>query len=295
MFETNPSLIYDAEDGGLPSSPVPLVLIHDGGGTCFSYWCLNPIARTLYGIHNPHYHSGKTWSGGIPEMARHYVALLRRVVSRGPLILGGWSLGGLIALEMAHVLEQDSLLRVVGIVMVDSICPRAFKVVSDVPVVPYKQEWGPNTKEETKICVERCFNEARKMVGQYELPVWRPDMPPTDKRDEPQAGESRDDPLLGGRSSTGLGSSVVSGPPPVILLRAMESVPVPENAVGHVDVARDDRLLGWGEYRADLVRQVVDIPGHHFNIFAMQHIDTVSEKLRKACQTLETSAHTGAF
>lgn len=36
--DENPGLIYEAEDGPDPlhCSHTPLVLIHDGGGTCFS-------------------------------------------------------------------------------------------------------------------------------------------------------------------------------------------------------------------------------------------------------------------
>lgn len=40
--DENPGLIYEAEDGPDPlhCSSIPLVLIHDGGGTCFS--CMQP-------------------------------------------------------------------------------------------------------------------------------------------------------------------------------------------------------------------------------------------------------------
>lgn len=41
--DENPGLIYEAEDGPDPlhCSQTPLVLIHDGGGTCFS--CTHPL------------------------------------------------------------------------------------------------------------------------------------------------------------------------------------------------------------------------------------------------------------
>lgn len=42
--DENPGLIYEAEDGPDPlhCSQTPLVLIHDGGGTCFS--CMQPLS-----------------------------------------------------------------------------------------------------------------------------------------------------------------------------------------------------------------------------------------------------------
>ena len=36
----------------------------------------------------------------------------------------GWSLGGCIALEMAHLLQEDVEIHVQGLVMVDSIYPK---------------------------------------------------------------------------------------------------------------------------------------------------------------------------
>ena len=38
-------------------------------------------------------------------MAAHYVAALRSVRPEGPYLLGGWSLGGIIAFEMAQQLQ----------------------------------------------------------------------------------------------------------------------------------------------------------------------------------------------
>ena len=87
-MEQNPALVQVA-----PSSKqgaAPLILIHDGGGTTFSYHCLKPLHRTVYAIHNPRFYSGRIWAGGITAMAEVYVEMIRSVVpSRGSLILGG--------------------------------------------------------------------------------------------------------------------------------------------------------------------------------------------------------------
>jgi Thioesterase domain len=68
---------------------VPLVLIHDGGGTTFSYQCLGSLQRTVYGIRNPRFYSGRAWAGGIAAMARVYADLIRSVVTSGKVLLGG--------------------------------------------------------------------------------------------------------------------------------------------------------------------------------------------------------------
>ena len=87
----NPALIYP----GLPTlyrgrPRTPLVLLHDGGGTTFSYHCLDPTSRPLYGVHNAHFDEGGWWEGGIPEMATHYIGLLKKALpTGGDILLGG--------------------------------------------------------------------------------------------------------------------------------------------------------------------------------------------------------------
>src|SRR4051812_48165028 len=120
MFEiTNPSLIQQGPKAPPWKKVAPLVLIHDGGGTVFRYHCLGELERTTYAIANPRYATKETWEGGIPEVARHYFKLIKTIIPRGKLILGGWSLGGLISLEIARLVADDASLSLVGIVMVD--------------------------------------------------------------------------------------------------------------------------------------------------------------------------------
>lgn len=279
--DENPSLIFEAEDGGDPlhASDVPLVLTHDGGGTCFAYCCLNPLGRPVYAIRNPHFYSGAPWPGGIPEMARHYVGLVRAAVPRGRLLLGGWSLGGILSLEMARLLADDPCYHVLGIVMVDSVCPLVFRRAGPVPgaspdgprrVAPFRGQFGPSTKPETIERVSRCFTEARAAVAAYRLPSW------------PRAGEGAGP---GGGAVIGRG-----GRPPAILLRAGEAVPVEPGEISFVDTARGERTLGWDDYRENLFLDIADVPGHHFNVFAFEHIDNITVKLAEACTKLESTA-----
>lgn len=84
----NPSLIQHAAAW---ESSVPLILIHDGGGSTFSYYLLPSLQRTVYAIHNPRLFSGRPWAGGIPAMARAYLDLIRMALPSGKVFLGGKS------------------------------------------------------------------------------------------------------------------------------------------------------------------------------------------------------------
>jgi thioesterase domain-containing protein len=289
MFDSQPSLIQGGNpfEIGKPNNnasssgqdPTPLILIHDGGGTIFSYYCLGNLApptRLVYGIANPRYETGGSFAGGLPEMAREYLQYIKSVIPHGgDAIIGGWSLGGLIAVEIAALFaaEEHKSVNVVGILMVDSVCPLVAPGQPAMPVVPHVVQWSERTKQETKEKVTRCFTEARRMVGEWEMPrVWA---------SEAGGGGAKDNPASAKRPPP---------PPPVVLVRATEAVPVPEGleGVSRVDVHRSDRQLGWGYYRKDLITKVIDIPGHHFSIFNTEPaLELTTEAVKRALREIE--------
>ncbi|KAL1841013.1 hypothetical protein VTJ49DRAFT_7529 [Mycothermus thermophilus] len=267
-----PALPEDASTLSWDEKVTPLLLIHDGGGTTFSYYCLGNIGRLVYGIANPRYHSGAAWEGGIPEMARHYIGMLKLGLPRSDgtkrVILGGWSLGGMIALEMARQLaaNKDASLSVVGVVMIDTPCPFAPLPIPAPRVVQHVVEWGPLTREDTKRKVQRCFADALRVLGQWTLPEWA-DAAQQDGRCEKE---------------------VPHPPPPVVLIRATGMVPVVEPGVARVDIHRSDPQLGWGRYRKHLVRRAIDVPGNHYNLFQTEEtLETVTKAIQQACAGLE--------
>ncbi|HSP78046.1 MAG TPA: alpha/beta fold hydrolase, partial [Myxococcaceae bacterium] len=86
----------------------PLFLVHGGGGSALTYTelarHLGP-QRPVYGLSAPGLDGGEKLPASVEEMARHYLAQVRTVQPEGPYLLGGWSFGGLVALEMAQQLR----------------------------------------------------------------------------------------------------------------------------------------------------------------------------------------------
>jgi thioesterase domain-containing protein len=268
METANPVLIQNPPPGTRGRHAIPLVLIHDGGGTIFSYYFLDDISRRLYAVSDPRFNTDKKWEGGITEMATHYSRLIKAAVPRGQIILGGWSLGGLTAVNVARLLADDPALDVVGLIFIDTICPMPpqGKTWDDVewpaPVKQREIEWSPKTREDMRVVIERTFAESTKMAW-----AWGP-----------QAPSWRDD---SGRELT---------PPPAILLRAQEKVPV-EGGMVLVDIWRDDhRLLGWNHYRNKFISRVLDIPGNHYGAFDKENLFTLSEQLKTALKTIDELA-----
>src|SRR5207245_3324372 len=114
------------------------VLVQLTEGTNRSFFCVHPagayvfcytaLARYL-GPNQPFYGVQSLLTGehcnSLEDMAQHYVAAIQTVQPQGPYLLGGWSLGGGIAFEMAqqlHGQRQDVPL----LPILDSDAPRLY-------------------------------------------------------------------------------------------------------------------------------------------------------------------------
>ncbi|RKI10859.1 non-ribosomal peptide synthetase [Corallococcus sp. AB030] len=86
----------------------PLFLVHGGGGGVLGY---SEFVRQLgndrpvYGLSASGLEGGALPPASIEALARDYLSQLRTVQPQGPYLLGGWSFGGLVALEMARQLQ----------------------------------------------------------------------------------------------------------------------------------------------------------------------------------------------
>ncbi|KAL2054446.1 hypothetical protein ABVK25_005194 [Lepraria finkii] len=117
--------------GNLDSELAPLFLIHAVSGFALPYLALGPLtsdhpsrSRPVYGLSCPTYES-KSYK--IPlsfeKVAREYVDRIRVERPHGPYMLGGWSMGGMIAVKMASILQEQGQ-EVVHVVLIDSTNPQ---------------------------------------------------------------------------------------------------------------------------------------------------------------------------
>ncbi len=90
----------------------PFFCVHAVGGTVFSYGELARVlgpAQPFYGLQSPGLEAGVNGSApaNIAEMAAAYLTAVRTVQPEGPYLLGGWSMGGVVAFEMARQLRES--------------------------------------------------------------------------------------------------------------------------------------------------------------------------------------------
>jgi nocardicin nonribosomal peptide synthetase NocB len=108
-------------------SRIPLVLIHPSEGIVLAYRRLMDFLpdRPLYAINNPHLGDRERAFQSVEDMARCYLGYLRSHFPGDPVCLGGWSFGGVVALEMATQLEAAGD-AVAALVLIDSFNFSAF-------------------------------------------------------------------------------------------------------------------------------------------------------------------------
>ena len=83
----------------------PLFLVHPVGGSVFCYTGLAQALgpeQPVFGLQVPEGNGNAP--GRLEEMAGHYLEALRAAQPAGPYRLGGWSMGGVVAFEMARQL-----------------------------------------------------------------------------------------------------------------------------------------------------------------------------------------------
>ncbi|KAL4974916.1 hypothetical protein BDW66DRAFT_77395 [Aspergillus desertorum] len=140
---------------GNPRSPLtPLILVHAISGMALPYFTLGSLSsssssnskpgqhdhddfedeeedqgRPVYGLSSPIFESRSAFyrhGKSLPSLAREYINIIRREIQpHGPYLLGGWSMGGMIAVEMAAILTAQGE-KVKHVLMIDSINPARF-------------------------------------------------------------------------------------------------------------------------------------------------------------------------
>lgn len=91
-------------------SEQPFVCVHPLSGTIFCYVELAHAlgnTRPFYALEAVGLRDGEEPHSRIEDMAGSYLEALRDVQPAGPYLLGGWSMGGMVAFEMARQLEAE--------------------------------------------------------------------------------------------------------------------------------------------------------------------------------------------
>jgi amino acid adenylation domain-containing protein len=128
-----------------PGTAKPLFCVHPIGGTLLCYHKLTQLLspdQAVYGFQSRGLFSEEQPHTSIEEMAADYIKELRGVQPEGPYLLGGHSMGGVIAFEMSQQLQQQGE-EVALLALLDSWAPEFIPEPDDESLlVQFAQELG---------------------------------------------------------------------------------------------------------------------------------------------------------
>ncbi|WP_375765651.1 amino acid adenylation domain-containing protein [Archangium gephyra] len=274
-------------DAGAPSRSALVPLRRGGNRTPF--FCVHPVGggvlcylelsrrlhpeQPFYGLQAP---ADLESHGTLEALATHYVDAIQQVQPHGPYLLGGWSMGGRVAYEMARQLQQRGE-------------PVALLAIIDAR----SREDGPRLEPAETRAQERfqfadhlsrlsgLNPEAAGLLAQVD-----PEELKALLEDTEGAGANLPARALGELRELwrvfvhNLRASREYVPGPyagrLVLLRAAEG---PREGL--------ERDLGWGALASQV--EVHEVPGDHFSLIAPPHVEQVAERLR---ELLERAAGT---
>jgi amino acid adenylation domain-containing protein len=249
----------------------PLFLIHPAGGHVFPYVHLAHqlgANQPCYGLQARGLEEGQETHSRIEDMAAYYIEALRTVQAQGPYLIGGWSMGGVVAFEMAQQLHTQGQ-RVALLALLDARIPTADDDLADEDfemrlLVDFVRYFGLSLAPQDALArlpkqelMEHVLEHAKKaglMPSDIEVSHAEPfiELCKADFRATRNYVLHR-------------------YPGRITLFKAGQELAEPSS----------DATLGWSEWAAEGV-DVQIVPGNHATMVYKPHVDVLAQKLR-AC------------
>lgn len=251
---------------------LPFFCVHAVGGNVFSYVSL---ARRL-GVNQPFYAlqargllDAQEPHTRIEEMATDYIHAIRAVQENGPYALGGWSMGGLVAFEMACQLQRRGL-PVALVALFDSITPYSARFRQEneqaMQVANFAFQLGLPPAELANISEQLLsLDEESQLKHLFKLGERSGLFPAgfdlTQLRDLFKVYRSNNEAVLAYRP----------GPcsAPLVLFRAEETM----------DDELTNTTYGWSQLAEGSLKIEV-VKGNHFSMLDEPHVSLLAQKLR---------------
>ncbi|OZD07468.1 polyketide synthase [Rhodococcus sp. 06-221-2] len=263
------------------STATPVFAFHSAGSSTVAYEPLLrklPAGTPMYGLERV--------EGPIAKRAAEYVPLIKAIQPEGPYVFVGWSLGGILAYEVARQMEEEGI-EVAYVGLLDTVMPGT-KI--------------PDTKDEVRKRWERYAAFAKKTYNvDYPIPYDKL----VDSDDEGQIRIITDLVKLSGAKIPG--GIIEHQRTSWLDNRAIQTAELKEYG-GHVtlylaDKYHDDAIAlepayatreehgGWGPVVKDL--EIVYVGGDHLAVVDEPYIGKIAAHLSKTLENIE-SARTGA-
>jgi amino acid adenylation domain-containing protein len=256
-------------------SKPPFFCVHPVGGNVLCYYELANSLRPdqpFYGLQARGLHDGQTPLTRVEEMAASYIEALRSQQSHGPYFLGGWSLGGVFAFEMAQQLQEAG--ETVGLLaLIDSWAP-----------LPVAKSSVDEAEELTRFFLDLCQIGQRTLSVSHEellaqLRQLEPDRQLQYLLDQAQPHEIL--PLDTGLSQISRLLQTFKANHQAVqdyTARRFDGRIILFRAAHEDDRPSVDSSLGWREVAREV--EVHTIPGDHYTMLSHPQVDVLAEAFK---------------
>lgn len=258
----------------------PLFCVHGAGSNVLHYRLLSRYLGTdqpFYGLQPRGLDGNQTPCDRIESMAKNYIEEIRAVQPEGPYRLGGSSMGGMIALEMAH--QLIAIGQTVEIVfMFDTYGPNYRRALTFTESILHHAQNFLRLGPQAKLAYLQARSQGIRRKLTSMIRKWTKAQPPVPQTAPTLAAPpvaSKDDQVkqANNRAAKSYEPKFYSGR--TVLFKA------DEKPVGWAI----DPALGWSDLINSL--EVQPVPGAHDTMFREPNVPVLSEKLRQCLQTLE--------
>lgn len=248
------------------SGTAPIFMVHPPGGIVV---CYRELARRcaddqpFYAIRSRGLHGAEALPATVEEMASDYIEAMRQLCPHGPYQIGGWSLGGIVAYEIAQQLAADGE-TVERLILLDTTIPEGS---SDL--VPAEQQ----TNAGLEYGIELTLEELGALNPSEQLPLLWEHAKSLGVLDEDAPEEVVERVLEDLKHLFHHHADLVAKyqlkplPVPVLLFR-------PEEVPFEVTVAED---RGWGSLVPHV--SVTFVPGHHHSMVQPPNVNSIADRL----------------
>lgn len=256
-------------------------------------WCYKELVQALgsdqpfYGVQPREPENGVMHHSEIEEMASDYVQAIRGFQPNGPYWLTGWSMGGVIAYEMARQLQQQGQ-EIAMLALFDAVAPEAeeseynwaillslfaFDLGLDYeslqkPSLPQMAQLRQLWVEARRVAVvpaEMTLVEFRQLFDTFKIHA------NTMRRYRP--GEFRGSITLF-RPEENVDKILFDNDPRFQIRRAVRNI-------------REDKFNGWDKLVTGGV-ELRTVPGNHFSMLREPNVQAVAEQLRDCAARLQS-------
>lgn len=256
----------------------PFFCAHPSGGNVLCYVDLAHLVgndQPFYGIQSTALDGRGLPPTRVEDMAAHYISAMQELQPEAPYLLGGWSMGAIVAYEMARQLMESGR-EVALLALIDMwVITEAEKIEIDDALMlvsifgPYLHLSVENLRRldrEERIAYVLHLARRNGLIGSDVGPEQARRIIDAYVINDTAAGQYNPKPYPGR----------------LTLFRAAE--PRIYSNTSHNDDA--DPTLGWGSLVAGGV-DVRPVPGNHDNVIAKPHVETLARELRECINTAQ--------